>query len=47
MHIITKWEKTICKDWVRYDSNYDVLEKAKLWSQQKDEGLAVWGGLHG
>ena len=38
MHI-TKRRKPIHKGYTLCNSKYDIPEKAKLWRQQKDQGL--------
>lgn len=36
MHI-TNWKKPILEGYKLYNSNYDILEKAELLRQQKDQ----------
>ena len=38
MHI-TKWKKPIHESYILYNSNHDILEKAELLRQQKDQWL--------
>ena len=33
LNAITKWNKPVWKGYKLYDSNYDILERAKLWRQ--------------
>lgn len=46
MHI-TKWKKFIWKGYLLHDSNLRHLEKAKLWSEQKDHWLPGLQGTRG
>ena len=39
MHM-TKWKKPIWKGYLLYDSNYDILEKAKTMETVKISGVA-------
>ena len=46
MHI-TNRKKPIRKGYILCNSKYDIPEKAKLWRQQKDQGLPSVSGKEG